>query len=388
MVRSMRRPASGAGVLLALTLVACGDSGKLSASGGASASGGVDAGTAARGGTSSGGTAATSSGGASAAGGTITAGGTSGAGVSGGTTSGGTTSGGASGSAGSGGIIGTGGIVATGGAGGATGGTGGIIGTGGIVATGGTGGIIGTGGSGGAGGACADCGFNRTCCGDECVSTYNDPRNCGTCGVTCASGTYCAAGHCENVPCSATCASGQTCCGGACCAAGQICCDPAMQLSGGVVCKDPNAQGTCPPGCAPLCACASPDTPIATPTGERAIGSLVVGDLVYSAHHGALAVVPVAQVHRTPVKAHQVVRVVLATGRVLDVSAGHPTADGRTFADLAHGGQLDGIAVASARLVPYAYPYTVDILPSSDSGTYVAAGVLIGSTLSDPNGCH
>jgi hypothetical protein len=115
---------------------------------------------------------------------------------------------------------------------------------------------------------------------------------------------------------------------------------------------------------------------------------LRVGDLVYSADGNALRAVPIAEVHRTPVRGHRVMRVALATGRVLEISAGHPTADGRTFADLRTGGAVDGIAIASASLEAYAHPYTVDILPASDTGTYVAAGVLIGSTLSAPGGCR
>src|SRR4051812_37595612 len=47
-----------------------------------------------------------------------------------------------------------------------------------------------------------------------------------------------------------------------------------------------NACCKCGPDgvCSELCDCASPDTPIATPTGERAIASLRTGDLVYSVH--------------------------------------------------------------------------------------------------------
>ena len=37
--------------------------------------------------------------------------------------------------------------------------------------------------------------------------------------------------------------------------------------------------------------------------------------------------------------------------------------------------------VRSAQWVPYRYERTHDILPDSDSGTYVAAGALIGSSL-------
>jgi hypothetical protein len=137
------------------------------------------------------------------------------------------------------------------------------------------------------------------------------------------------------------------------------------------------------PACARMCA--SPGTLIATPNGDRAIADLVVGDLVYSADEGALRAVPLALVARRRVSGHRVVRVVLATGAVLEISASHPTADGRWFAQLSAGDTLDGAEIASAELVPYAYEWTYDILPASDTGTYVAGGVLIGSTLSAPD---
>jgi hypothetical protein len=78
---------------------------------------------------------------------------------------------------------------------------------------------------------------------------------------------------------------------------------------------------------------------------------------------------------------HHVRRIRLASGAVLDVSAGHPTADGRSFADLRSGGELGGVTIVGAETVPYDFPYTYDILPASDTGTYFAEGVLIGSTL-------
>jgi hypothetical protein len=130
--------------------------------------------------------------------------------------------------------------------------------------------------------------------------------------------------------------------------------------------------------------CASPDTPIATPTGERPISDLRVGDLVYSVEDGAIVPVPLVAVGRTPVARHRVVRVVLAGGRRLEISAGHPTADGRTFGDLRAGGRLDGHEIVSVELVPYTHPFTYDVLPGSPSGTYFAAGALVGSTLRAP----
>jgi hypothetical protein len=39
------------------------------------------------------------------------------------------------------------------------------------------------------------------------------------------------------------------------------------------------------------------------------------------------------------------------------------------------------VEILSARSVPYAHDRTFDILPDSDTGTYYAGGVLIGSTL-------
>jgi len=78
---------------------------------------------------------------------------------------------------------------------------------------------------------------------------------------------------------------------------------------------------------------------------------------------------------------HHVVRVTLAGGAVLEISARHPTADGRTFGDLRRGDTLDRIEVLSAELVPYAHPFTYDILPASETHTYVAGGALIGTTM-------
>lgn len=94
-----------------------------------------------------------------------------------------------------------------------------------------------------------------------------------------------------------------------------------------------------------------------------------------------MSVVPIARTNRTPVRGHSVVRVVLQNGSTLEISALHPTADGRSFADLRPGSRLDGVGVESAIVVPYAHDATYDILPDSDSGAYFAGGVLVGSTL-------
>jgi hypothetical protein len=189
-------------------------------------------------------------------------------------------------------------------------------------------------------------------------------------------------GTCGNPPCTSgpTCSSGEFCCGTQCCGAGELCCVVPGPLTTGPKCQQPNAMGTCDPGC-PTCKCASPDTPIATPLGNRPIADLAAGDLVYSVDHDAIVVVPVLRTNRTAVRDHRVVRVTLESGAVLEISARHPTGDGRTFGDLHAGDRLDRFTVTSADLVPYPHAFTYDILPASSTHTYFAAGALIGTTI-------
>ena len=237
----------------------------------------------------------------------------------------------------------------------------------------------------GAGGSTcgANCGFK--CCGPECINTGNDINNCGTCGTVCTGPSpFCNNGKCEKAPCQdVTCIGTATCCEAECCKAGELCCNVNAGASR-TACTPATDKGTCPLGCA-QCVCTAPSTPIATPSGERPISELKVGDLVYSVHHGKLVAVPVILTNRVPVTGlHHMVEIRLSTGRVLSISPSHPTSDGRTFADLAKGDALDGVALDAVRRVPYTEAYTYDILPDSDSGTYFAGGVLIGTTLASP----
>jgi hypothetical protein len=127
--------------------------------------------------------------------------------------------------------------------------------------------------------------------------------------------------------------------------------------------------------------CASGDTLIATAQGDRPIASIHVGDRVYSADHGALRLVPVVRVGRVAVFHHHVIELALSSGAVLRMSAGHPIGDGRSMGALQPGARLDDAVVLSRRDVAYTEPYTYDILPESETHSYVAAGVLVGSTL-------
>ncbi len=154
-------------------------------------------------------------------------------------------------------------------------------------------------------------------------------------------------------------------------------------------CNQPDvaSQGICTAldyPCAWGAVCAAPDTPVATPTGRRALASLAVGELVYSLHEGSLQAVPILAVSRTAVTHHRVRHLRLSNGAELYISPGHPTYDGRPFANLAAGAPLGGVHISSIEDVPYRHVHTYDILPGSDTGTYVAGGALIGSTLWRP----
>lgn len=125
---------------------------------------------------------------------------------------------------------------------------------------------------------------------------------------------------------------------------------------------------------------------IATPEGEVAVEDVKEGQTVWSVDgKGQRVAVSVLAVSQTPVPpTHQVVDLALADGREVRVSAGHPTADGRTVGSLALGDPYDGSVVASVHLLPYPDGFTYDLLPESATGFYWADGILLGNTLTSP----
>jgi hypothetical protein len=127
--------------------------------------------------------------------------------------------------------------------------------------------------------------------------------------------------------------------------------------------------------------CASPHTRIATPSGDVAIATLSVGDVVYSQERDQTVAVPLLKVSRTPVTHHHVVRLRLSDGAVLEISGPHPTADGRRLDELEPGDIIDDRVVVGSDSIPYEYAFTYDILPASATGNYVAEGVWMGTTL-------
>jgi Hint domain-containing protein len=136
-------------------------------------------------------------------------------------------------------------------------------------------------------------------------------------------------------------------------------------------------------GAPPCPICLARGTRIATPSGDIAIEDLKVGDVVWTEDAtGARVASPLLDIGNTPVPpTHRVVQLRLSDGRAVDVSPGHPTADGRKVGDLAAGDMYDGAVVVSVELVPYAGGATFDVLPAGATGNYWANGVLLGSTI-------
>jgi len=143
-----------------------------------------------------------------------------------------------------------------------------------------------------------------------------------------------------------------------------------------VASRTPSGQPPCP-------ICLARGTRIATPSGDVAVEDLRVGDVVWTLDAAGVRVaLPLTEIGSTPVPgSHRVVRLRLSDGRAVDVSPGHPTADGRKVGDFVGGDRYDGAVVVSAELIPYAGGATFDVLPAGATGTYWANGVLLGSTI-------
>ena len=147
----------------------------------------------------------------------------------------------------------------------------------------------------------------------------------------------------------------------------------------GVVTVDrqaPSGEPVCP-------ICLARGTRIDTPGGPRAVEDLLVSDLVWTLDaDGGRVAVPLLAIGSVRAPAdHRVVHLVLADGRELWASPGHPLADGRKLGDLRPGDALDGSEVMASERIAYTGGSTFDVLPSGESGAYWADGVALRSTL-------
>lgn len=106
---------------------------------------------------------------------------------------------------------------------------------------------------------------------------------------------------------------------------------------------------------------------------------------MYSVEGAAIVAVPISRIGSTRVYHHEVLKIALDDGTTLEISAGHPLASGKPLSSLAEGSYVDEQhRVISIERIPYTYDRTYDILPVSGTGTYFAAGTLLGSTLLTP----
>ena len=138
-----------------------------------------------------------------------------------------------------------------------------------------------------------------------------------------------------------------------------------------------------PSGPPPCPICLARGTKIANPRGGIAVEAIQPDDPVWTLDRlGRRVSAVVDQIGSMPVPAgHEVVHVVLADGRAVLVSPGHPLPDGRPVAALHAGDAYDGSVVVSADRIPYDGGRTFDLLPTGGTGIYWANGIELGSTL-------
>jgi hypothetical protein len=129
--------------------------------------------------------------------------------------------------------------------------------------------------------------------------------------------------------------------------------------------------------------CLAGDAGIDSPQGIVPVKDLRKGMVVWTADSRGMrqpAVIVETIERRVPIE-HDMIHLVLSDDRELHVAAGHPTAQGKPIGSLAHGELVDGARVIKLDLVRYREAATYDILPSGETGTYWANGILLGSTL-------
>lgn len=134
----------------------------------------------------------------------------------------------------------------------------------------------------------------------------------------------------------------------------------------------------------PMCPiCLAIGTMIDTPDGPAPVEALRLGDPAWTLdEHGTRVRATVIALGSTAAPAgHRVVRLVLADGRTVTASPGHPLADGRHFGSLRAGDEVDGTLVISADRVAYDGGRTFDLVVSGPTGIYLVDGIPLRSTL-------
>jgi hypothetical protein len=129
--------------------------------------------------------------------------------------------------------------------------------------------------------------------------------------------------------------------------------------------------------------CLARGTPIDTPAGSIPVDRIRLGDAVWTLDGSGrrVAGMVIAVGSTVAPASHRVIRLVLADGRTVTASPGHPLADGRRLGSLALGDLVDGSAVVGLESVPYGGSETFDLVVSGPTGTYLSDGIGLGSTL-------
>src|SRR5690606_12547487 len=122
------------------------------------------------------------------------------------------------------------------------------------------------------------------------------------------------------------------------------------------------------------CECTAADTPVASPTGDRAIAELRPGDLVYSVQDQQIRAVHSLRTNRVQGDTRRTLRARFDSGSVIEMSPPQPTGGQVRIASLSLGQERAGECVVGIASVPYRQPSTYDILPASDSGSCFADG--------------
>jgi Hint domain-containing protein len=134
----------------------------------------------------------------------------------------------------------------------------------------------------------------------------------------------------------------------------------------------------------PMCPiCLARGTRVETPRGTIAVERLRIGDPVWTLDATGRRIEGVVTAFgSTPApRAHVVVRLVLADGRTVTASSGHPLADGGRIGSVRVGDIIGGSPVVSAERVAYRGGSTFDIAVSGPTGLYLVNGIALRSTL-------
>jgi Hint domain len=129
--------------------------------------------------------------------------------------------------------------------------------------------------------------------------------------------------------------------------------------------------------------CLARGTRIDAPTGSIAVQDLRIGDAIWTLDlNGTRVAGTVIALGSTTAPAdHHVIHLVLADGRSVTASPGHPLADGRTIGSLALGDLVDGSTVTTLESWPYSGGETFDLVASGATGFYFSDGIPLRSTL-------